>query len=121
MDVTLSTIMIYARNMKKTAEFYSTHFNFETTGEVVEGLIELFPKNGGSSILIHQAAKSIKLGQAAVKLTFNVENITEFIANASVSGVKFGAVHEANGYQFSNTKDPDGNSVSISSRAFRKL
>ena len=30
-----------------------------------------------------------------------------------------GAIHQANGYQFANAKDPDKNSVSISSRAFR--
>lgn len=29
----LGTIIIYARDMKKTADFYSKHFGFETTGE----------------------------------------------------------------------------------------
>ncbi|MBU2899218.1 VOC family protein [Vibrio hepatarius] len=119
MDASLGTIMIYARNMETTADFYSKYFNFQTTGEVVDGLIELVPNNGGSSILIHQAAKSIKLGQVAVKLTFHVENVTMFKSKLSELGVKFGPIHKANGYVFSNTKDPDGNSVSISSRSFR--
>jgi len=72
----LGTVIIYARDMKKTAAFYSKHFGFETTGEVVEGLIELRASNGG-------------------------------------------AVHQANGYSFANAKDPDKNSISISSRSFR--
>lgn len=119
MDASLSTIMIYARNMEKTAAFYRQYFNFQTTGKVVDGLIELIPNGGGSTILIHQAAKGIKLGQAAVKLTFDVKNVTQFKSELAESGLDFGPIHEANGYQFANTKDPDGNSVSISSRSFR--
>lgn len=80
MNSPLGSIVIYARDMQKTARFYSEHFGLETTGEVVEGLIELRAAQGGAGILIHQA----------------------------------------NGYQFANAKDPDKNSVSISSRAFRQ-
>lgn len=119
MSSPLSTVIIYARDMKKTAEFYSRHFGFETTGESNEGLIELNATEGGASILIHQAAKSIKLGQAGVKLSFHVQDVESFILKAGENGLKFGAVHKANGYSFANTKDPDKNSVSISSRSFR--
>jgi len=77
----LGTVIIYARDMSKTAQFYAKHFGFLTTGEVCEGLIELTPRG---------------------------------------SGVQFGAIHQANGYCFANAKDPDNNSVSVSSRAYRK-
>ena len=116
MNSPLGTVVIYARDMKKTAAFYSEHFGFETTGEIVDGLIELQAKNGGAGILIHQAAKSVKLGQVGVKLSFHVPDVAAFAAK---SGLKFGAIHQANGYKFANAKDPDKNSVSISSRAFR--
>jgi predicted enzyme related to lactoylglutathione lyase len=119
MSSPLGTIIIYARDMKKTAAFYSENFGFKTTGEVIEGLIELHATNGGAGILIHQAAKSVKLGQVGVKLSFHVPDVGAFAAAAAERGLKFGAVHEANGYQFANAKDPDKNSVSISSRAFR--
>lgn len=119
MTTALGTIIIYARDMQKSADFYRKHFGFETTGQVVEGLIELSATNGGASILIHQAAKSIKLGQVGVKLSFHVADIESFKAHAATQGLKFGATHQANGYAFANTKDPDKNSVSISSRAFR--
>jgi predicted enzyme related to lactoylglutathione lyase len=121
MTLSLGAIIIYARDMKKTAAFYASHFGFETTGEVIEGLIELLPRGGGASILIHQAAKSVKLGQAGVKLSFDVPDVRNFAAEAAKNGLEFGPVHAANGYEFANTKDPDKNSVSISSRAFRSL
>ena len=117
---TLGTVIIYARDMQKTAAFYSAHFGFKTTGEVREGLIELRGVDGGAGILIHQAAKSVKLGQVGVKLSFHVEDIEAFVTAAAKKGLTFGAIHQASGYQFANTKDPDRNSVSISSRAFRK-
>jgi predicted enzyme related to lactoylglutathione lyase len=115
----LGTIILYARDMKKTAAFYEKFFDFETSGEIVEGLIELKSRAGGANILIHQAAKSVKLGQVGVKLSFDVKDIEAFKKEAEKRGLKFGATHEANGYAFANAKDPDKNSVSISSRAFR--
>lgn len=115
----LGTIIIYARDMKKSAAFYSEHFDFRTTGEIQEGLIELHAEGGGAGILIHQAAKSVKVGQVGVKLCFHVEDVEGFVAAAARKGLKFGAIHEANGYRFANAKDPDKNSVSVSSRAFR--
>jgi catechol 2,3-dioxygenase-like lactoylglutathione lyase family enzyme len=117
----LGTVMVYARDMQRSAAFYQTHFGFETTGEVVEGLIELHaPGGGGAGILIHQAAKSVKLGQAGVKLCLHVPDVEAFKAAALQQGLAFGPTHQANGYAFANAKDPDGNAVSISSRAFRK-
>ena len=120
MPLTLSTILIYAKNMQATADFYQTYFGFKSTGEVVEGLIELIAPQGGANILIHQAAKSVKLGQVGVKLMFDVKDVDAFKKIAKRKGLKFGSTHIANGYAFANTKDPDKNSVSISSRAFRK-
>ncbi|WP_229007012.1 VOC family protein [Methylophilus sp. Leaf408] len=73
MPALLTTIIIYARNIHKTVAFYSHHFGFETTGAITEGLVELKASQGGINILVHQAAKSVKLGQAGVKLSFDVE------------------------------------------------
>jgi predicted enzyme related to lactoylglutathione lyase len=119
MSVPLGTLIIYARDVHRSAAFYRQHFGFESSGEVVEGLIELKATNGGASLLIHPAAKSVKLGQAGVKLSFHVSDVEAFKKEASARGLEFGATHQANGYTFANAKDPDKNSVSISSRAFR--
>ena len=120
MNPPLSTIIIYAKDMQKTAQFYQTFFGFSTTGELVEGLIELTSATAGANILIHQAAKSVKLGQVGVKLMFSVQDIEGFKKKCSESGLAFGSTHQANGYSFANVKDPDNNAVAISSRAFRK-
>lgn len=119
MSIPLGTLIIYARDVHRSAEFYRKHFGFETSGEVVEGLIELKATNGGASLLIHPAAKSVKLGQVGVKLSFHVPDVEAFKAEAAARGLQFGATHHANGYSFANAKDPDKNSLSISSRAYR--
>ncbi len=67
MTPVLNTIVIYARNMRKTAEFYCHLFDFKSSLTVAEGLISLESRNGGASILVLQAAKSVKLGQVGVK------------------------------------------------------
>ena len=119
MDSPLGTVIIYARDMQKSAAFYARHFGFLTNGEVIEGLIELKHPGGGAGILIHQAATSVKLGQVGVKLSFHVSDVAAFATQAKLRGLVFGTVHEANGYAFANAKDLDKNSISISSRAHR--
>src|SRR5262245_1637156 len=119
MNASLSTIIIYARDMKRTGDFYRRFFDFETSGEVVEGLSGLVAPGSGASILSHQAAKGVKLGQTGVKLSFSVPDVEAFKSRVSALGLVFGATHQANGYSFANAKDPDKNSVSISSRAYR--
>lgn len=120
MSPALNRILIYARDMRRTSEFYQRFFGFESSGEVVEGLIELAAPGGGASLFIHQAAKSVKLGQVGVKLVFDVSDIEGFKKRSAELGLEFGATHKANGYSFANAKDPDKNSVCISSRAFRR-
>jgi catechol 2,3-dioxygenase-like lactoylglutathione lyase family enzyme len=119
MQVVLGTVIIYARDMQESASFYSKYFGFETSGEVVEGLIELNSQGTGAQILIHQAAKTVKLGQVGVKLSFHVDNVEKFVQTAKELGLEFGPIHQANGYQFANAKDPDNHSISISSRSLR--
>ena len=117
MEASLRTVIIYARSVPRTVAFYSTHFGFVTTGEVSDGLVELVAPHGAAGILVHQAAKSVKLGQVGVKLSFHVQDVDAFVADAKAQGLEFGPVHRANGYAFANVKDPDKNSVSVSSRA----
>jgi catechol 2,3-dioxygenase-like lactoylglutathione lyase family enzyme len=119
MDAIFNSVTIYARDMQKTADFYRRFFGFLGSSEIVEGLILLTSPNGGAGIAIHQAAKSVKLGQIGVKLSFAVHDVEAFKLESEPRGLKFGSTHVANGYSFANAKDPDKNSVSISSRAYR--
>jgi predicted enzyme related to lactoylglutathione lyase len=116
---TLGSILIYARDTQRTAEFYTRFFDFESSGAVAEGLITLTSPSGGAAIVIHQAAKSVKLGHVGVKLVFDVQDVEAFKVKSAALGLMFGATHAANGYSYANAKDPDKNSIAISSRAFR--
>jgi len=115
----LNRIMLYVRDMAATAAFYETHFGYRAHQEPGDRLVELMPKDGGAMLVLHPAAKSQKGGQAAVKLVFDVEDVEGFCRECASNGLDFGPVHDVPGYQFANAKDPNGNSVSVSSRAFR--
>ena len=95
------------------------YFGFASRGNAAEGLIELVAPAGSASILVLQAGKGVKQGQAAVKLTFSIQDVEAFKEMTAALGLEFGSTHQANGYAFANTKDPDGNSVSISNRVYR--
>ncbi len=105
--------------MEKTAGFYEKHFGCVAHADPDGRIIELAGP-GGISLMIHKAAVSQTSGQSTVKLVFDVPDVEGFIASARDKGLKFGAVHKADGYVFANCKDPSGNPVSISSRAYRK-
>jgi predicted enzyme related to lactoylglutathione lyase len=117
---TLATVLIYARDMERTAAFYARFFGFQIARDPDGRLFELTSPDGGARIAIHQAAKSVKLGQVGVKLVFAVPDVDVFKREAAAKGLMFGATHQADGYAFANAKDPDKNSISISSRAFRR-
>lgn len=116
----LNTLILYARQPERTAAFYALHFGYRAL-EPLDGVTELCPPEGsnGVRLLVLQAAKSIKLGHVGIKLVFSVADVEAFKAASAERGLHFGSTHTANGYCFANAKDPDGNSVSVSSRAFR--
>lgn len=115
----LNKILLYARDPQQTSAFYQRYFGFAVDADDGDGIIELASAEGGAHLLIHRAAKSVKLGQVGVKLVFDVHDIEAFKARSAALGLSFGSTHQADGYAFANAKDPDQNPVSISSRAFR--
>jgi len=118
MSIGLGRVLVYTRRIPEMMAFYTEHFGFEAVVAPGDRIVELRPQGAGASILLHPAAKGQREGQAAVKLVFDVENVAEFVRRTTRAGVAFGPIHEADGYRFANAKDPSGNSVSVSSRAF---
>ncbi|MBY5867277.1 VOC family protein [Rhizobium leguminosarum] len=116
----LNRLVIYAGNVEETARFYEKHFGFKATSLPGDRIIELIAQDGGANIMLHQAAKGQRSGQSTVKLVFDVEDVEAFCRRCSENGLEFGTIHKADGYQFANAKDPCQNSISVSSRAFRK-
>jgi catechol 2,3-dioxygenase-like lactoylglutathione lyase family enzyme len=118
MTVKLGRIVLYVRDVEATLAFYQRHFGFAILRLEGDRIVELVGQNGGANILVHQAAKSQKMGQVLAKLVFDVEDVDGFSATAATQGLIFSAPHKGDGYTFANTKDPNGNSIAISSRAF---
>ncbi|EIM96901.1 glyoxalase [Paraburkholderia hospita] len=119
MQASLNRILLYVRDVERACAFYQRYFGFTATRDNDDRIVELTSPHGGVILMIHPAAKGVKAGQATVKLVFDVEDVEAFKAHCATDGLVFGATHRTDGYSFANAKDPDGNSVSISSRGFR--
>lgn len=117
-DRPLGRIVIYTKKIEQMADYYSKHFGFSVSRTEGDRILELKPPVSAASILLHPASAKQKEGQALVKLVFDVEDVTAFCEAASGARLKFGKIHQADGYVFANPKDPSGNSVQVSSRAF---
>lgn len=114
----LGRIVIYTKKIEQMAEFYCRHFGFSVHQAEGDRIVELRPRGEGVSILLHPASAKQKEGHALVKLVFDVEDVAAFCEAARGDGLTFGKIHKADGYVFANAKDPSGNSVQVSSRAF---
>ncbi|MEP3049509.1 MAG: VOC family protein [Roseibium sp.] len=112
----LNRIVLYVKDVDRSSAFYTHHFNFEILQLPGDRITELIPVDGGARLMLHKAGKAVKLGQASVKLSFNVKDVEGFIDQAIENGLIFGSIHQADGYRFDNAKDPDGNSIQVTSR-----
>ena len=117
----LGRVLLYVRDIETVAEFYALHFGFRIHREEGDRVVELEgPAGAGSNIMLHPLGRGRKGGQTIAKLVFDVPDVEAFCTRAAEHGLPFGTVHKADGYAFANAKDPAGNSISISSRAYRR-
>jgi predicted enzyme related to lactoylglutathione lyase len=115
----LHRLVLYARDVEQTVQFYQRHFGFVARRDDGDRIIELFDPEGGAILMVHAAGKGQKTGQVLIKLVFDVADVPGFCAACEKAGLRFGPIHQADGYVFANAKDPSGNAISVSSRAFR--
>ena len=119
MTPSLGRLVLYTKKVPEMVAFYRDHFGYAEYTREGDRITELAPPGpGGVALLLHPAAKSQRVGQAQVKLVFDVPDVRAFAHAAEKSGLIFGPIHDGGGYDFANSKDPSGNSVQISSRAF---
>ncbi|MEP3475198.1 MAG: VOC family protein [Hyphomicrobiales bacterium] len=118
MTVPLGRIVIYTKKIDQMAEFYAKHFGFSVSRTEGDRIIELTPQAAGIAILLHPASAKQREGQVLIKLVFDVTDVEAFCEASSDNGLRFGKVHKAGGYLYSNAKDPSGNSIQVSSRVF---
>ena len=117
----LGKILLYVRDVESVAEFYARHLGFRIRRTEGDRIVELkSPAGAGSNIMLHPLGRGRKGGQSVAKLVFDVADVEEFRARAAERGLEFGAIHRGDGYVFANARDPAGNSISVSSRGFRK-
>lgn len=116
----LGRILLYVRDIEESVRFYQRFFGLEPSRREGDRIVELVGSDGGASLMLHGAASGQRPGQSTVKLVFDVEDVEAFCAGRAVVGLTFGPVHRADGYAFANAKDPSGNPISVSSRAFRR-
>ncbi|SFQ26077.1 Glyoxalase/Bleomycin resistance protein/Dioxygenase superfamily protein [Roseivivax halotolerans] len=114
----LGRLVIYTRKEEAMIDFYTRLFGFSVHRSDGDRIVELRPGEDGAALLLHPLSKGQQEGQALVKLVFDVADVAAFCATAKEAGYTFGTLHQADGYIFANIKDPSGNSVSVSSRAF---
>ncbi len=114
--MSLTRILLYVRDVEKTERYYTTLFGFTAMRAEGDRIVELADPQGGANLMLHPAAKGQRMGQSAVKLVFSVGDVASFCAKSAALGFPFGPIHQTGFYSFSNAKDPDGNSVSVSSR-----
>ena len=119
MEAHLNRLTIYTRKMAEVEAFYTRFFGYTALHDPEDRLVELRPPGGGAVISLHPLAKGRKSGQTLVKLAFDVEDVPAFCAWAKANGLAFGSIHQADGYQYANAKDPAGNNISITSRSYR--
>ena len=116
----LGRILLYARDIEAVARFYALHFGFRIHREAGDRIVELeSPAGVGSDIMLHPLGRGRKSGQTVAKLVFDVPDVDAFCARAAEHGLEFGSIHKGDGYVYANARDPAGNSISVSSRAFR--
>ncbi len=117
----LNRLVIYAADVEAMERFYQAHFGYTASRQPCDRIVELVAPDGGANIMLHPAAKGQRRGQSIVKLVFDVGDVEPFCRGSAAKGLDFGTIHKADGYLFANAKDPCQNSISVSSRAFRKV
>jgi catechol 2,3-dioxygenase-like lactoylglutathione lyase family enzyme len=114
----ITRVILYVRDIPKVAAFYQRFFSLLPLPGGTDGWLELASPAGGCTIALHQASVAQKSG-AAMKLVFGVDDVRAFKSAKEKQGLKFAVVHETDGFEFSNAKDPAGNSIQISSRGLK--
>jgi len=118
MHAVLGRLVIYTKDTDAMVAFYTQHFGYSVRQLEGDRIVELVPAGAGAALMLHPAGQRQKMGQPLVKLVFDVEDVPAFCAQSAKAGLVFARIHKADGYVFANAKDPSGNSVSVSSRAF---
>ncbi|MEM7089009.1 MAG: hypothetical protein AAF496_05505 [Pseudomonadota bacterium] len=68
--------------MEQRVRFYETHFGYTARRDTADRIVELIPNAGGLRLLLHPASKAAREGQVAVKIVFDLPDVSKFVAKA---------------------------------------
>ena len=115
MTAQISRIILFVRDVPAVAAFYQRHFGLKPIDSAEDGWLEL--SAGGCNLALHRATTtSRERGRSPAKIVFAVADVHGAKTAFAKDGLKFGKVHEVNGFAFANARDPEGNPIQISSR-----
>jgi catechol 2,3-dioxygenase-like lactoylglutathione lyase family enzyme len=119
MTARISRIILFVRDIPVVAAFYQRHFGLHPVDTGEKGWLELSAA-GGSNLALHQATTTSRdRGRSPTKIVFEMRDIHAAVSEFRAQGLKFGKVHEVNGFAFANARDPEGNPIQISSRGVK--
>jgi predicted enzyme related to lactoylglutathione lyase len=115
MAYTISRIILFVNDVQTVAKFYQKHFGLEPVGAEEDGWLELAA--GGCNLALHRGRLPPDASRVTpAKIVFAVDDVHAAVAQFAKKGLKFGKVHEWNGFAFADARDPEGNPIQISSR-----
>lgn len=115
MRARISRIILFVRDVEGVAAFYAKHFGLLPLDRNEDGWLELSAE--GCNLALHRATTtSRERGRSPAKIVFAVADVHAAKKQFAAAGLKFGKVHEVDGFAFANARDPEGNPIQISSR-----
>ena len=115
MTTPISRIILFVLDVPGVAAFYQRHFGLVPLDGSEDGWLEL--SAGGCNLALHRATTtSRERGRSPAKIVFALSDIHAAKKQFAANGLKFGKVHEVDGFAFANARDPEGNPIQISSR-----
>jgi predicted enzyme related to lactoylglutathione lyase len=114
MEMKITKIAFYVRDISRIADFYARHFGFVVRYNEKKDKAILSPTAGGCRLILLQASKGHKTGQSIVKLLFDVADVAAAREEHAKKGLKFGPILRGPNYHFANARDPAKNLISIS-------
>ena len=114
MEMKITKIAYYVRDIPKIADFYARHFGFAVRYNEKKDKAVLSPAAGGCRLILLQASKGHKIGQSIVKLLFDVADVAVAKDEHAKKGLMFGPILHGPNYRFANARDPAKNLISIS-------
>ena len=120
MQICMSRVILYVRDVTRLKEFYESHFGFRVIEEIAGEWAVL--SAGEVELALHLAGRSFRMaqpgaGQSNAKLVFTIgSGLTELRNNLEKAGVPVDGIKRYRGFPYAlcDGRDPEGNVFQLS-------